>query len=575
MDDQLRQRAATVLQKTQGGEGQIEAKQALTVDQAFKELQLHQIELEMQNEELRRSQDALQAAQDRYFDFYDLAPVGYCTVDETGQILQANITTASMLGMSREALEQQDITRFIDANDQEVLYLMRQRLKESNAQQTCELRLIKIGGEPLWVQLLILRVAQPGTAPVLRIILTDITERKHYEVVFEQYRHHLEDMVEMRTTELTQAKHAAEAAKLAQSVFLGQVGQEMRTPLKAILECARRLRDDPETAEHQRPDTDQIYRNSDQLLNVINELLDMARIEAGRMETERMHFDLREMLQQLTDEMQPHAAEKGLALRLDPTSVFPPYFHCDERKLRQVLTKLIDKAIQCKVLGDINVHVSSWHDQTHQPQLTIEIRCQGAVAQLQPNPQDPGGNGLGVLVSQRLIRLMGGSISDQSASGMGSLFHVELPIEPPSKSPAFANKSENGRVLGLAPGQAENSKLLTEILDFSGLHVRVARNGEQGVTQFSEWNPHLILMSLRMPVMDGLAATQKIRSLDNGHSVKIVAVITSEDHEKHDALIASGMNSVIGKPYEFDEIYGALKAHLGIRFYYESSRIGD
>jgi two-component system sensor histidine kinase/response regulator len=113
------------------------------------------------------------------------------------------------------------------------------------------------------------------------------------------------------------------------------------------------------------------------------------------------------------------------------------------------------------------------------------------------------------------------------------------------------------------------------ILDFSGFHVRVANNGEQGVAQFSEWNPHLILMGLRMPVMDGLAATQKIRSLGNGHSVKIVAVIASEDHEKHDALIVAGMDSVIGKPYEFDEIYGVLKAHLGIRFFYENARTGD
>ncbi len=130
MDEKLRQRAETVLQTTQGGVGQRETRQTLSTDQAFQELLLYQIELEVQNEDLRRSQDALQPAQDRYFDFYDLAPVGYCTVNDAGRILQANLTTAHMLGTPREALEQQEIARFICADDQDAYYFMPQRLRK-------------------------------------------------------------------------------------------------------------------------------------------------------------------------------------------------------------------------------------------------------------------------------------------------------------------------------------------------------------------------------------------------------------------------------------------------------------
>ena len=149
--------------------------------QTLHELRVHQIELEMQNEELRRTQAELTAARERYFDLYDLAPVGYCTLSEQGLILEANLTAATLLGMARGALVKQPLTRFILKEDQDIFYLYRKQLLETGAPQTCELRMVKKDGTAFWAHLEATAAQDGGAAPVCRVVVSDITERRQME----------------------------------------------------------------------------------------------------------------------------------------------------------------------------------------------------------------------------------------------------------------------------------------------------------------------------------------------------------------------------------------------------------
>jgi PAS domain S-box-containing protein len=166
------------------------------------ELRVHQIELEMQNEELRRAREELEVSRNRYFDLYDLAPVGYCTLSDRGLILEANLKLAAYLGIHKQALETRNITRFIFKKDQDIYYLFRKHLPEAGKPRHCELRMVKKGGEPLWVALEAIVSRDEGDHPVCRMVISDISERKQIRDELAQYRLNLEALVEKRTIEL-------------------------------------------------------------------------------------------------------------------------------------------------------------------------------------------------------------------------------------------------------------------------------------------------------------------------------------------------------------------------------------
>jgi PAS domain S-box-containing protein len=213
------------------------------------ELEVHQIELEMQNDELRRAQELLDTAQARYFDFYDMAPVGFCTVGSTRLIEQANLTAAALLGMHRSALVHQNIARFIAPDDQDNFYLMRQRIIDTRQPQSCELRFVKQDNTQFWANLNALAVPGEGAAPSLRIAITDITDRKQSEIEIRNLNASLEDRVRQRTADLettnqlmTRAKLQAETANIAKSAFLANMSHEIRTPMNGIIGMANILR---------------------------------------------------------------------------------------------------------------------------------------------------------------------------------------------------------------------------------------------------------------------------------------------------------------------------------------------
>ncbi len=420
----------------------------------------------------------------------------------------------------------------------------------------------------------------------------DISELKRTEEELRRYRDHLEEEVQQRTADLVLARNAAEAANQAKSVFLANMSHELRTPLNAILGFSNMMRKDTLLPENERQNLGIINRSGEHLLTLINDVLEMAKIEAGRVQLENTPFDLGGMVRDVTDMMDIRAKEKGLRLLIDQTSEFPRYINGDEARLRQVLINLVGNAIKFTNHGGITVRLGTRENRISHLMIEVEDSGPGIAPENQQRIFDPfeqlgnqgssKGTGLGLTITRQFVQLMGGTIALESTVGRGSLFRVDLPLSEATQAEIsrLHGAESRGDVIGLAPGQPdyrilivedqlENQLLLTKLMEAVGFQVQVAENGEQGVQMFQRWQPHFIWMDRRMPVMDGVEATKIIRSLPGGKEVKIVAVTASAFMEQRAELIEAGMDDFVRKPYRFNEIYDCLSKLLGVRYMYE------
>ncbi|MDD2758956.1 MAG: PAS domain S-box protein [Methylomonas sp.] len=421
-------------------------------------------------------------------------------------------------------------------------------------------------------------------------IARDITDRKRAEDRLKEYQYTLEDTVQQRTRELLLARDAAEAANKAKSIFLANMSHELRTPLNAILGFSGMMRRDSSIGDKQRETLDIINRSGEHLLNLINDVLEMAKIESGRLQLEISAFDLEALVDDVAQMMRVRAQEKNLQLILDRSADFPRYIRSDEARIRQILINLINNAVKFTLEGSVTIRLSASKNARYHLLIEIEDTGPGIAPEdrqrlFEPFVQlsDSGsqcGTGLGLTITRQFVRMLGGRISVDSTFGKGAVFKVDLPVELASSSDVAAPASmPYTQVIGLAAGQPryrilivedqyENQLLLNRLMTELGLETKIAENGEQCLEVFKEWRPDLIWMDRRMPVMDGLEATKRLRCLPGGDQVKIVAVTASAFKEEQQEMLDAGMDGFVRKPYHFDEIYECLARQLGMAYDY-------
>ncbi|MES9991727.1 MAG: ATP-binding protein [Candidatus Thiodiazotropha sp.] len=403
----------------------------------------------------------------------------------------------------------------------------------------------------------------------------------------------LEQRVVERTEELQRAKDQAEAANKAKSVFLANMSHELRTPLNAVLGFSQVMRNSPDVTPSQTENLNIITRSGEHLLNLINNVLDISKIESGRVELEESHVYLYRLLEEIKSLMYVRAHGKDLVLTLEQSPDLPGHINADASKLRQVLINLVGNAIKYTPSGAVAMRAMVTEKQNSIPmRLRFEIEDTGPgmkeedrerifspFEQLDNRETFETGTGLGLSIAKQYVELMGGMIGVDSEWGKGSIFYFEIPVEVVT-AVASTVEPQHGRVLGLAEGertrrllivedQPENRLLLHKLLAPLGFELQEAVNGQQAVDLSKQWHPHLIFMDIRMPLMDGLEATRRIKAMDIGIQTKIVALTAHALEEERRDILAAGCDDFIRKPYKDNEIFDTLTKHLNVRFDYE------
>lgn len=416
-------------------------------------------------------------------------------------------------------------------------------------------------------------------------------ERANAELL--RHQENLADLVMERTAELTVAKEAAEASNRAKSVFLANMSHELRTPLNAVLGFSRLLNNDRNATPEQKESLNIITRSGEHLLDLVNNVLDISKIEAGRVELEKADVDLHQLVHEMRSMMYVRAVEKGLSFIVEQAPDLPRYVTVDKNKLRQVLINLIGNAVKYTRIGGVLLRAGIVSKEREpQARVCFEVEDTGPgipaedrerifhpFVQLNDRSTTEAGTGLGLAISKQFVDLMGGEIAIESKPGKGSVFHVEVPVELPSIKEIPATVWHR-HIIGLAQGhpryrllivedQHENLLLMHKLLDPLGFELRDAANGREALEIFTEWHPDLIWMDIRMPVMDGMEAARRIKATPSGAHTKIIALTAHSMEEERHEILAAGCDDFVRKPYRGPEIFEVMARHLGLTYEYE------
>ena len=536
--------------------------------------------------EHKQAEDALRESEALFRAVSESAHDAIVTADSSGKIIKWNPSAGHTFGYSQS-----------EAIGQSLTFLMPGRFRD---QHVAGMNRVSAGGEPhvMGSPVELVGLRKDGSEFPLDLslaqwdireghfftaVIRDVTERKKVELELDHQKEHLEELVQTRTIELTQALEAAKVADQTKDAFLANMSHELRTPLSAVIGIAN-LAQGISTEPRLRDYLDKIVKSGKHLSRIINELLDLSKIAAGRMELEAISFSLRTVIAHVESVMSHRAAERGLAIVVVIDDAVPDVLLGDPTRLAQIFLNLIGNALKFTQAGVIKVRVGLHRCEDSRVCLDIEFEDTGIgmrpedLKQLfKPFSQADatvsrkfGGTGLGLAISRHLAEMMDGDISVASIEGSGTTFKVriwlglgdaaDLPATDTATAEALPQRYQDARIL-VADDQPLNREIVEALLAVAGITPRLAKNGQEVLDILIESGPDafdLVLMDIQMPVMDGLTATRALRGRAGFEKLPIIAMTAHTMAHEQVLNAAAGMNDHIGKPFDNASFYRTL-----------------
>ena len=538
----------------------------------------------------KRAEAALQESERVFRAIFNGAMDAMTITDDTAQYVDANPAACQLFGLSKEELLKAKISDF---NEPGIDFAPIWQHFLEQGQFAGEYRLHRFDGTVRDVEF----SASANFIPHRHLsVLRDVSDRKQAEAA------------------LQQAKEAADAASRAKGEFLSKMSHELRTPLNAILGFSQLLNRDTSLTSQQQEYLGIINRAGEHLLTLINDVLEMSKIEAGRIELRENTFNLFYLLNSLKEMFQLRAESKGLKLNFNQAPDIPQYVQTDESKLRQVLINLLGNAIKFTETGNIllkvrttenaddtlsNLPTTQSSSQLKIIRLLFEIEDTGpgiaaaeidtlfeAFVQTETGRKSESGTGLGLPISRQFVHLMGGEIRVSSVLNQGTTFKFDIQVKLPEVIEVSPPK-DTRKVIGLAPkqssyrilvveDQSDSRLLLVKLLSDIGFEVKEAKNGKDAVSLTQEWQPNLIWMDMQMPIMNGYEATRQIRATESllftTPSI-IIALTANAFAEDKAAVLSAGCNDFVSKPFRGEVIFDKIAEYLGVCYIYETKTL--